>query len=701
MKKIDLNGTWLYKIGSTGTANNLPPDNIDWHEMQIPSNWHINGLKDHAGVVWYKKTFLIENVLEKEKCWLCFGGVDYFTNVWINGAFAGSHEGYFQAFQFNISEFIKKGENSILVKVDSPFEDPEGTWPNRKRLIKGVLNHHDCRPGAWHPTFGQSGNTGGIWGQVNLLFTDCVKINQIRVDTKTINDESAEININVEMLNHCESSLDARIEITAEYGGLVQVQDCYKVKLRQTESKLTYRMLIDEPRLWSTWDHGDPNLYKLKVRIEWQDGFCESETLFGIRTIHSDAKGQIFLNGKPIFIRGTNMIPAQWFIGYQEKEIQEDISLLLKANINAVRIHAHVTRPEFYSACDKAGLLIWQDFPLQWGYAMAEEFIESAKRQICEMVEGLYNHPSIYCWCCHNEPPSDSGFLDEVLQEEVIQTDSSRIIQKNSTFREHPYFGWYEGCLEQFIALPGGPIPSEFGAQALPDLESLRATIPEKALWPPDWNIWAYHDFQYDQTFHVVHLAMGENIESFIENSQKYQYRYIKYVIEMYRRGKNNSIFGIYQFMFVDCWPAITWSVVDYFRKPKRGYEALKIAYQPVLISFDIRRYEVINGMNIFAGVHVVNDLDENYDGTCIEINVFDKKGQKLLGEKIHTDISPNSACCLITTDYLTTQWRIPSDAELGKIKIEGKIFSREGQLLSQNHEELEIVETLAKEYVH
>lgn len=701
MKKINLDGIWLFKIGNKDDIEDLTLDTNEWHEMNVPSNWYLQGLNEHAGVVWYKKNFFIEDDLEKENCWLCFNGVDYFADVWVNNVFVGSHEGYFQTFQFNISELIKKGENNLIVKVDSPFEDPNTAWPNKKRLIKGVLNHHDCRPGAWHPILGQSKNTGGIWGTVALQFTDIVKIDQIKTNTTAIIAGLAEINIDIDVLNLSENSIEAELLIITEYNSAEQIQKGTRACLQNGNNRLAYTLFIKNPQLWWTWDHGDPNLYKLKVIIEWENKKHESEILFGIRTIRTDETGQILLNNTPLFIRGTNIIPTQWFTNYYKKDIEKDISLLINANVNAVRIHAHVTCPDFYNACDRAGLLVWQDFPLQWGYEITAEFVNSAKKQIREMVDGLYNHPSIYCWCCHNEPPVGSESLDEVLQEVVIENDPSRIVLKNSTFIEHPYHGWYEGFMEQFIALPGGPIPSEFGAQALPDLESLQAMIPEESLWPPNWDVWAFHDFQYDQTFNVVHLDMGKDIESFIKNSQDYQYRYIKYVIEMYRRGKNHSIFGVFQFMFVDCWPAITWSVVDCFRKQKRGYEALKIAYQPILISFDIRRYEVINGMNIFAGVYIVNDFNKRFDDVYIEITVIDHRKKELIKEIIHADIPPNSSECILKTNYLSTQWRVPKDAELGKIKIEGKIFSSDGQLLSVNHDDLKIVVSYANEFTH
>ena len=73
------------------------------------------------------------------------------------------------------------------------------------------------------------------------------------------------------------------------------------------------------------------------------------------------------------------------------------------ANLNLLHVHAHVLPPEFHKVCDRAGMLVWQDFPLQWGYSDELEFRADAVRQMRAMITGLYNHPSIIAWCCHNE----------------------------------------------------------------------------------------------------------------------------------------------------------------------------------------------------------------------------------------------------------------------------------------------------------
>ncbi|GAG60893.1 unnamed protein product, partial [marine sediment metagenome] len=133
---------------------------------------------------------------------------------------------------------------------------------------------------------------------------------------------------------------------------------------------------LDKPKLWTTWDRGVPYLYNLKCKIlnSAKERLDEESVRFGIREIKIDSKWNWYLNNERFFPRGTNFIPTQWLSEYDSKMISKDIHLLKKANINAVRVHAHINRQEFYDACDEAGILVWQDFPLQWSYEETDKF---------------------------------------------------------------------------------------------------------------------------------------------------------------------------------------------------------------------------------------------------------------------------------------------------------------------------------------
>jgi beta-mannosidase len=210
--------------------------------------------------------------------------------------------------------------------------------------------------------------------------------------------------------------------------------------------------------------------------------------------------------------------------------------------------------------------------------------------------------------------------------------DGSRYIRVISEFSEHTYGGWYSGHYRDYSALPGTPILTEFGAQALPDAQYVKEMVGGN--WPPDWKKMAYHDFQFDQTFNVANVSLGNNWEEFVENSQNYQSQLLKYAIELYRQNKYKALGGMFQFMFMDCWPSITWSVVGYDRQPKKGYHTLAQCYQPVLIGLNLGRATLMNETDL--GGHprpivitpwVVNDVHKPLENCSY--SVYLKNGER------------------------------------------------------------------------
>jgi len=691
--KLSLNGIWDYLVDEEGAfaAERLP--NAGWDKMEIPSNWQLGGLENYSGVVWFKRSFDVPMEPEREY-WLRFHGVDYFAQVWLNGTYLGKHEGYFQPFEFRITGMLRPRGNELLVRVESPREPPGEVWPDRKRLIKGVLNHHDCRPGAWDPERGQDMNTGGIWNHVELYATSPLRITSLRLTPELLDDGAAAVEVLFEVENLADKTV-VTAEISLLPDNFPGTGRSWSGRLLVPAGRKTFHrlLILENPGLWWTWDHGEPRLYRAEVRLSLEGGEqAVKRERFGIRKLEVDKEHGWKLNGTRFFPRGTNIIPAQWLAEYDEEKISKDIDLLLKANINAVRVHAHVTRPDFYRACDEAGIIVWQDFPLQWDYEESEEFYNSAARQLEEMIELLYNHPCIGVWCCHNEPKRNRGKLDRVLSQVARRTDPSRYVEARSDFQEHPYPGWYYGHWSLFSCAPGEPFVNEFGAQALPALESLKRMIPTEKLWPPEWKTWAYHNFQYDQTFNVARIEMGESLEEFIENSQDYQYRLLKFAIESYRRSSKMT--GIFQFMFVDPWPAITWSVVDYWRKAKRGYRALQLAFQPVLVSISYGRTRLQQGdhkTQFFHEIVIVNDLHKEFPQAELHMTLEGPERKPLVEEIVQIDVPAVGSVQVVTPKMRQGGWCVPSTAPPGRYVLRARLLYR-GKVLSENEESFEIV---------
>jgi len=143
-KTLSLDGLWQYQLDPQAIQEAgalLAADG--WPTMELPANWQLGGVEDYAGVVWQRRSFDITPTGQSE-WWLQFRGVDYFAQVWLNGIYLGAHEGYFQPFRFLVTDVLQEGTNVLLVRVDSPREEP-GMWPWRGwRPHWGTLTWRPC-----------------------------------------------------------------------------------------------------------------------------------------------------------------------------------------------------------------------------------------------------------------------------------------------------------------------------------------------------------------------------------------------------------------------------------------------------------------------------------------------------------------------------------------------------------------------------
>ena len=654
-RSISLNGTWRYQPiahvvlkpdGMHEDAQDLPPGG----EMDVPINWQLHGLDSFHGKVRFTRSFFFDGLQPGEdSVWLNFKGVDYYAKVWVNNVLVGEHEGYFQPFSFNITSLIKTGENLITVDVTDLLEEPGTVWPDHKRVIKGVISHWDCRPGSWDLKTGQDQNSGGIWNDVVLETRPAAYLGHIRTSTKLVPQKAPE-GFSFELAFDPNDAVQAIVLVEAEvFGPIGEYQLSAKIgnggkhsgvteqtiQITESGQRQTVVVQVPEPQLWWTWDLGEPHLEELAVTLSQKGLQIDNQHLeIGLRELRLDPQtGEWWINNQRFFVRGTNVVPTLWLSEYDQNMISRDIELLRQASVNGVRVCVHVNREEFYTALDRAGIIAWQDFALQWGYIENLEVTQDAVNQIRDMVRMLVNHPSIAIWCCQNESTFHNKFiLDPVLAEAVAMEDGSRYIRVISEFSEHTYGGWYGGHIRDYSALPGTPILTEFGAQALPDVESVKQMVGES--WPPDWKKMAYHDFQYDQTFHVAGVPLGDNWEAFVENSQNYQSRLLKFSIEKYRQNKYKALGGMFQFMFMDCWPSITWSIIGYDRKPKKGFHTLVQCYQPVLIGLNMYRETFVAGNAgggfphaIVINPWIVNDRHAALENCTFSVRIKNSQG--------------------------------------------------------------------------
>lgn len=704
---LSLDGKWKFtKLAlSTLDKRSIPLKKTNSRSIEVPSNWYLQG-EDFAGEALYETQFLAPSLKRGEAAFLRFKGADYFLKAELNGQKLGNHEGYFQTFEFQATSALR-GKNELKVWVESPKENRK-IWPHEKHLIKGIFNHHDARPGSWDEERGQDHNTGGLWNGVDLLIVDHVHLKRTQVDSVLLDNGSAVVSLKLVLVNVAESgAYDIEVDLRGD-GFSAREQTKKNIHLQRGQTEVHISHTFKKPRLWWTWDQGEPNLYRASITVRRSDTRRVVETggtRFGIRSIQVTPDWKFILNGRKFYPRGTNIIPTQWLSEYTGEKPRRDVRMMKEANLNAVRVHAHVNRREFYDACDEAGLFVWQDFALQWSYERTDAFTRNACRQIKEMVRHLYNHPSIFVWCCHNEPSTNRHELDPVLARAVKEEDDSRHVDTASDFKLHPYPGWY--IEDTVLKDPPGTIGpdttflSEFGAQALPEVSTLKKMFTPRQLWPPDWKEWAFRDFQYMQTFNVAKIDMGKSIAQFVKNSQERQAYIVKEMVQSFRLRKYKPMNGFFQFMFVDCWPSITWSVVDYFRKPKAGYEALKTASQPLLpvwrtLITQYNRGDTFNwGVSLLNSLNVVNDLPYSFKGLRVEARVVDPRGKTLYRDKRTCNVP---ADCVVQPFEAKMRYNhikgftIPAKAPYGTYQVRVKVWNKSGKAIAANEQDFTVV---------
>jgi beta-mannosidase len=362
------------------------------------------------------------------------------------------------------------------------------------------------------------------------------------------------------------------------------------------------------------------------------------------------------VNGERLFLKGANLLPARAALGEVTPELaRRDVELAVEAGLDALRVHGHIATRHTYEAADQLGVLLLQDFPLQWGYARSVR--GQAVAQAKAAVDLLGHHPSIVQWNAHNEPtavavgltgnsprtrlryaaaqqlPSwNKTVLDRWVKRSIEGADPTRLVVPHSGALPHfPqldgtdthfYFGWYHGQLSD-LERTAAAIPrvvrfvSEFGAQSVPD----SADFIDASRWPDlDWDHLAEHHGLQKWVFDV--RIPPESFATFDEwraATQAYQAELIKHHIEVLRRLKYRPTGGFCVFALNDPGPVVSWSVLDHCRVPKLGFDALRQACQPVIVVAQRPPAIVTVGESLTLDVHAINDLRSAVEGAVVD----------------------------------------------------------------------------------
>ncbi len=637
------------------SAGDELPDDDEWEAVSVPGHWQRSeAYADLEDNLLYRRDFTTDSTTEgadpaRRRRWLTLDGVFYQSDVWIDGSYLGDTEGWFFPHSFEVTEQLATG-NDHSVTVEVSCRTPSDR--TAKRSLTGVFQHWDALDDTKNP--------GGIWGPVTIRDTGPVAILHSRVLCTQADAASATVS--------CRLVLDAVEAGTVRIRTrLCEVEHHQDIDLAAGENRTEWTMEIRNPELWWPRALGEPTQHDLTIDVLELDGRhgegapsdgMQSDGMtrrIGLRSI-TMRNWIVSVNGERLFLKGANLAPTtRWPAETTAAEVDRDVSLALDAGLDLLRVHAHVAHPHLYDAADAAGLLIWQDMPLQWGYHRSVR--AQANRQARELVDLLGHHPSVAIWCGHNEPMAISidaetlgdraamarlgarVMVDQQLptfNRTVLDRGIARVLRRHDGTRPvvphsgvlpnlptldgtdaHWYFGWYHGDERQFAAL-ARTLPrqtrfvTEFGAQAVP----VDASFIDSSAWPDlDWeHLATHHCLQHTQFERYVPPSAYATYEDWVEATQRYQADVLRFHIETIRRSKYSPAGGFAMFMFADCEAGVTWSVLDVNRVPKLGYQALADVCRPVIAVADRLPEEVFIGEHHHIDLHVISDLRRPVD---------------------------------------------------------------------------------------
>jgi beta-mannosidase len=648
--ELDLGGRW-----------ERSPDGSTWQKIVVPDGFGTEEEHSrHFGPMWYRRAFADPRVDAPDgsptRTRLRFAAVDYFARVTLNGEDLGEHEGCFAPFGFDVTTRLAP-HNELVVEVQDPLEelDPRQLFfAHKKRIIKGTLKYHDSRPGGlpgrmsnpidgdesaavWSPEWGQSMTTAGITGPVSLVRTGDVALDALFVTP--LDHERGEIHVAAVLTNHRDRPLAVTLHL-----GVEAERAALEVTVPPGSGRVDLTTALPGLGRWEPIHspHGAPDVHELHATVDVAGRASDRRTTrFGIRTarVVTDAEGhaqRLEVNGRAVFIKAVNYIPWQHFADVGRAFYDRDMRMIGAAHANSVGIHAHVQSPHAYAAADAAGVLVFQDFPLQWFYDSGTEtnpgFVEEAQRQIAEMAYLLHAHPSVVYYACHNEPlrqfvptaPEDDTperdvgerHLDAALFTTLAGVDESRHVHEASGIGDdvHSYFGSLAGrTLYDVSELPAWFV-SEYGFWTVgPQAAKFGDTG-----WPPNvaqMRQWVSRLSFIGSTVGYAGLpSRYESLEEWAAATQAYGAALAKHQTEWFRIHRGAPFMGYRWHFWSDWWGYAGGGLVDVDRVEKATYAAFRDASRPVLMAARVDR-SIYEPGDVALPLFCVNDTTERWRG--------------------------------------------------------------------------------------
>ncbi|HYM95072.1 MAG TPA: glycoside hydrolase family 2 TIM barrel-domain containing protein, partial [Chitinophagaceae bacterium] len=400
-QRLLMDFNWRFSQTDTIGADKTSFNDTKWRTLNLPHDWSIENtfIEDAptggrggylpTGIGWYRKHFVLPKSVIKNNIWIEFEGVYQNSDVWINGHHIGHYPNGYMSFWYDLTPYIKSGENILAVCVDNSLQ-PNSRW--------------------------YSGS--GIYRHVWLNIADPVHVAQwgTYITTPAVDSTSATVDIKTKIENNSTVSKNVVLQsiVFNEKGNEVARAESPFSLASKTEAEWEQKITVSSPALWSL---ETPNMYSLQTIILDNGKILDEVTSsFGIREIKYDVNKGFFLNGKHIKMNGVCLHHDAGSVGAAVPEAMwmRRLKILKEMGCNAIRTSHNPPAPEFLDLCDKMGFLVmdeafdvWESGKVKNDYHLY--FDEWWQRDATGQIQRDRNHPSVVIWSAGNEIPDQKN----------------------------------------------------------------------------------------------------------------------------------------------------------------------------------------------------------------------------------------------------------------------------------------------------
>jgi beta-mannosidase len=599
---------------------------------------------------WYRTDVQAPPCAPGQRAILEFDGLDTFATVWLNGELAGTADNMFRQWRFDVTGRLNEGLNRLAVCFTPPSEAvttidmppfpmaSSASGENKRNFMRKAQF-------GWGWDFAPRLVTAGIWRGAALKFESHAVLQDVHFSTEAIAPDHGSARIRVDV-SATASDLTAAITLRAPDGSIA-AQSTLPLQQGQASLALTLEqpMLWWTPELGKAnlyWLEVVLSAQGMAVD--------RRNLRVGVRTIALDTSpdaaepGAAFfrfvLNGVPIFARGVNWVPPSSLVGSIDEPLYRRLlTLAAGAHMNMIRVWGGgiYEHDPFYDLCDELGLLVWQDFMFACAPYPEHDaaFIENVRAEVRHQVRRLRHHACLALWCGNNESQAIQGFAnsksgrddpllgvlyyDQVIPQVLAELDPATPYRAGSPLDGpknnhnsmmegdiHDWTVWHglptipdDGPVGEYDRSPAGVaytryaedmgrFISEYGIQSAPVMAAFRRALPadQMMLGSPGF-LNRLKDRPVDKVNAMLVSVTGlpETLEQYVDFTQINQAFGLQFGIEHFRRRKPHCS-GSLIWQFNDCWPGISWSIVDFYGFAKAAYYYVRRAYAPVMASF-------------------------------------------------------------------------------------------------------------------